>query len=407
MKRLFFITTTVLALHLFLFFPVAAHAGGIPAPSGQKTIDFAASDVPFTDADPTRAAPFGIGPVAKGGNSLTLSVSLGAFAQPVDIYLGILAPGSNSITIVNHRGGLQSLSEGLVPWRNNVHEPVSETLFQNVPTSGISTGTYQLYLLTIPAGNAPLGPDYYLWKTSFANRKTGEGIYEYQFFVEYEINESNVLVCPSPCATTVVPEVRLKIEGGFNIVNDRVSGTGSVRVTYNAPCGIDSLEGGGANYSCSVTGTTPGTFAIDGYVTGTKSVTGYGFQPTVALTLTEETPVGLIATNTWVNPATGVATVLPLTYHAGSFSALLEASGVYNTSFEVPTVVCDGWMTQTLESEVSASFEGSLTVPGATGSMRYFDGTGQLFFYESPFHIDGDVNSYTSGAADFSLDGGM
>jgi len=100
----------------------------------------------------------------------------------------------------------------------------------------------------------------------------------------------------------------------------------------------------------------------------------------------EETQVGLIATNTWVNPATGAATVLPLTYHAGSFSALLEASGVYNTPFEVTTVVCDGWMTETLESEVSQSFEGSITVPGSTGSMRYFDGAGQLFFDNGKAH---------------------
>ena len=394
MKQLYFITATVLTLYLFLFFPVAAHADGIPAPSGQKTIVFATSDVPHSDIDPSQAAPFGVGPMATGGNSLTLSVSLEAFAEPVDIYVGTLIPGSDSISILNDRGELQSLSEGLVPWSNNVNQPVSETLFQNIPASGIPTGTYQLYLLTIPAGSASSSPDYYLWTTTFTNRATGEGKYAYQFFAEYEINESNVLVCPGSCATTVVPVVRLKIEGGFNIVNNQVSGTGSARVTYNAPCSIDSLDGGGASYSCSVTGTTPGTFAIDGYVTGTKSVTGYGFQPTVELTLTEETRVGLIATNTWVNPATGVPTELPLTYHAGSFSALLEASGVYNTPFEVTTVVCDGWMTQTLESEVSEPFEGSITVPGATGSMRYFDGTGQLFFYESPFHIDGDVESY-------------
>lgn len=393
MKLLFFVTTTVLTLY-FLFFPVAAHADGIPAPSGQKTIIFASSDAPLTDIDPSQAAPFGVGPMATGGNSLTLSVSLYAFAQPVDIYVGILIPGSDSITILNDRGGLQSLSEGLVPWRSSVQEALSETLFQNIPASGIPTGTYQLYLLTMAAGNAPLGPDYYLWTTTFENRGTGEGKYAYQFFAEYEINESNALVCPGPCATTVVPVVRLKIEGGFNIVNNQVSGTGSTRVTYNAPCSIDSLDGGGTSYSCSVTGSTLGTFTIDGYVTGTKSVTGYGFQPTVELTLTEETQVRLIATNTWVNPATGVPTVLPLTYHAGSFSALLVASGVYNTPFEVTTVVCDGWMTQTLESEVSGSFEGGITVPGATGSMRYFDGTGQLFFYESPFHIDGDVESY-------------
>jgi len=48
---------TILILHLFLFFPVAAHADGIPAPSGQKTIVFATSDAPLIDADPLQAAP--------------------------------------------------------------------------------------------------------------------------------------------------------------------------------------------------------------------------------------------------------------------------------------------------------------------------------------------------------------
>ncbi len=198
---------TILTLHLFLFLPVAAHADGIPVPSGQKTIVFATSDAPLIDADPLQAAPVGIGPIATGGTSLTLSVSLEAFAQPVDIYVGILNPGSDSITIVNDRGGLQSFSEGLVTWRKNVNQPVSQTLFQNVSVSGIPTGTYQLFLLTIPAGNAPLGPDYYLWTTTFANRATGKGKYAYQFFAEYEITESNALVCPGPCATTVVPVV--------------------------------------------------------------------------------------------------------------------------------------------------------------------------------------------------------
>ncbi|MBT3368066.1 MAG: hypothetical protein HN416_13000, partial [Nitrospina sp.] len=186
MKRLFFTTATVLALYLSLFFPVAAHADGIPAPSGQKTIVFASSDAPSTDTDPSLAAPFGVGPMATGGDSLTLSVSMEAFSEPVDLYVGILIPGSDSISIVNDRGGLQSLGEGLVPWRKDVSQPVSETLFQSIPASGIPTGTYQLYLLTIPAGSAASSPDYYLWTTSFENRATGEGKYAYQFFLEYE-----------------------------------------------------------------------------------------------------------------------------------------------------------------------------------------------------------------------------
>ncbi|MBC8466625.1 MAG: hypothetical protein H8D55_02185 [Deltaproteobacteria bacterium] len=122
--------------------------------------------------------------------------------------------------------------------------------------------------------------------------------------------------------------------------------------------------------------------------------TGSRFQPTVQLTLTEETQVGLEGTYTYVNPGTGAVTELPLTYHAGSFSELLAASGLCNTPFEIPTVVCDGWMTETLESELPESFEGSIT--GATGSRRYFQGKDQTFFYESPFHIDGDVETETA-----------
>ena len=54
MKQLYFITATALTLYLFLFFPVAAHADGIPAPSGQKTIVFATSDVPLTPTQTRR-----------------------------------------------------------------------------------------------------------------------------------------------------------------------------------------------------------------------------------------------------------------------------------------------------------------------------------------------------------------
>ncbi len=386
----------LVTLGLSLLCVALSFAEEIPAPSGANSIYFPSSDVPSASATPSDAIPIGTGPIATGGSSLTLSVSLEAFAEAVDLYIGFLLPNSSSISILNESGGLQDLSEGLIPWSGNVNQATSRTLFENISTSSLPTGTYRMYLLATPAGSTPIGSDYYLWTSTFENRSTDSGDYAYKFFAEYAIKETNELVCPGPCATTVVPVVRLKIDGGFNIVNDQVSGSGTATVSYNDPCSIDSLGGGGAGWSCSVTGSTVGTFTISGYVTGVTSVTGYGFQPTARLTLTEETPVGLTGTHTWVNPATGVPTVLPLTYHADCFSELLESSGFYSTPFDIPTVVCDGWMTQTLETEVSESFDGIITVPGATGSTRYFAGEGQLFFYKSPFHIDGDVETETT-----------
>lgn len=386
----------VLTLSLCLFCTTWSFADVIPTPSGQKWIFFVSSDTPENGIDPSRIIPLGIGPIATGGNTLTLSVSLERFANPVDIYLGFVLPYSNSIKILTPEGSLQDISEGVVPWSSNVSQPVTRTLFQNLSTSSLPAGNYALYLLAAPAGGAPLGADYTMWESSFTNRDSSSEGYPYKFFAHFYIDESVQLSCPSKCATTVVPSITLNIEGEFEIVNNQVSGHGTTTVTQTAPCIIEELGGGGAGSSCTITGSTTGTFTISGYPTGVTSVTGYGFQPTVQLTFTENIPVDLKGTYYWVNPATGAVTQLPLAYYAGIFSELLEESGLYNTPFEIPTVVCDGWMTGALESEVSETFEGAITVPGGTGSMRYVEGGAQLFFYESPFHIAGDVSTENS-----------
>ena len=381
----------MLMLFLYISSPAPGLCDVIPSPSGQEFFFTNSSDSPETGADPSQLMPVGIGPIATGGNTLTLSVLLDQFAGPVDIYLGFLLPDpAAGIFLVNREGSLQNISEGLVPWSSNVAEPVNRTLFQNIPTSSLPAGEYNVYLMVTPAGtSAGTLSDYYLWQSRFTNiDSTGSG-YEYEFFVEYSIKESVQLSCEYPCATSVVPVIRLNIEGGFNILNNQVTGTGTISARYMAPCAILEQNGGGDGSSCVISGSTSGTFTIDGYAKGVTSVTGYGFQPTVELTFTEETHLDLDGTYYFVNPATGVVTQRALTYHAAAFSALFEASGLYGTSFEIPTVVCDGWMDQTLEAAVSATFGSTITIPGAPGMARSVTGNGQLFFYKAPFHIDG------------------
>ncbi|MEA3333898.1 MAG: hypothetical protein U9Q58_09900 [Pseudomonadota bacterium] len=64
----------------------------------------------------------------------------------------------------------------------------------------------------------------------------------------------------------------------------------------------------------------------------------------------------------------------------------LENSGFYDHSFDVPTVVCDGLMTDGLMEQISKSFTCNITPT----YRRHLTGSERVFFYESPFHIDGD-----------------
>ncbi len=381
----------MLLLFICVSYPASGVCDVIPSPSGQEFFFTDSSVSAETNIAPSQMIPVGIGPIATGGNSLTISVSLDQFANPVDIYLGFLLPDpSTGILLVNRDGFLQNIDEGLVPWLSNVDEPVNRILFENIPTSSLAVGEYNVYLMVTPAGTlADELSDYYLWQSRFTNSDSISSGYDYGFFIEYNIKESVQLSCEYPCATSVVPVIKLNIEGGFNILNNEVTGTGTISAKYVAPCTIIEQGGGGEGSSCVISGSTTGTFSIDGYTKEVTSVTGYGFQPTVELTFTEETHLELDGIYYLINPATGVATQLSLTYHAAAFSALFEASELYGTPFEIPTVVCDGWMDQTLEAAISAAFGSTITIPGAPGMIRTLTGNGQLFFYKAPFHVAG------------------
>ncbi|MEA3543812.1 MAG: hypothetical protein U9R69_01175, partial [Thermodesulfobacteriota bacterium] len=356
-------------------------------PSGQTSLYFTTFATPQTNAVPGNANPVGIGALATGGNTLSLAVALEAFSAPVDLYLGFVVPGSGSISLVDGNNELHDIGEGLVPWMSHIRQAFSETVFSDIQATAIPTGEYRIYLLAVPSGEIPLETNYTLWTSTFVNPDTQAEGYEYKFFGDYRIDESNDLLCPI-CNTTLIEHTYLRIEAGFDIRNNQASGSGTIWVADHDPCTIMSRGGvGECCLACSVDATTLGTFSIDGNVTDYTSVNGYGLLPTVNISFTENTPVGLTGEIEQSHPIAGHVATVPL-YHTENFTQLLEATGFYGSSFDFITAVCDGFRSDGLDAQISKSFEGNITpIP-----QRHFTGSGALFFYQSPFHIDGDQN---------------
>ncbi len=152
---------------------------GMQMPSGKFMFPYPAVSSPVMSSDPAQAMPIGVGPVAQGGNSLTLQVNLGQFLSPMDVYAGwgistdpdkLYFLNSNySIQTFTFSEVIQALSSGTLPagvgpWKSAVMEPVNETLVNGLPVSQLGPGTYTLFLLTTPAGSPA---NFYIWRTSF------------------------------------------------------------------------------------------------------------------------------------------------------------------------------------------------------------------------------------------------
>lgn len=142
----------------------------MPAPAGQEMFTYAPTVSPVVDGTASNAKPVGLGYIAKGGDTLTLKVSLPEFSTPVDIYFGYYAPSkdpnhihvltsSNTFVLISR---LDPLHEGLLPWKSNISSAVNE-LLRDIPISSLPPGTYTAYLLVAPAGSLD---SYYLWRTS-------------------------------------------------------------------------------------------------------------------------------------------------------------------------------------------------------------------------------------------------
>lgn len=143
----------------------------MPAPAGQEIFSYAPTVSPVVDGTASHAKPVGLGYIAKGGDTLTLKISLPEFATPVDIYFGYYAPSTdrNNIYVLTSSNSfvrisvLDPLNERLLSWKSNISSPVNESPLGNISISSLPPGTYTAYLLVAPAGSLD---SYYLWSTS-------------------------------------------------------------------------------------------------------------------------------------------------------------------------------------------------------------------------------------------------
>lgn len=132
-----------------------------------RTITCPLKAQPVVGTTPEASFPLGLGSVANNGDLLDLVIGLGAFAGPVDLYLGFYAPALNPMAfyIFTASGGVQDVyTAGLAPWRRDVRGPVNATLFSGLRTAILPPGTYTFYLLATPADSLE---SWWLWSTAF------------------------------------------------------------------------------------------------------------------------------------------------------------------------------------------------------------------------------------------------
>jgi hypothetical protein len=139
----------------------------IPLPTNCQSYTYSSATSPVLSEDPSQAKPIGLGTVATGRGTLSITVNTYQFSDPVDIYFGLYSPeiDPDNIYLLTSGGAFQKLSEGLAPWKANITGPVDESLFGDIQTSSLPIGTYYLYLLVTPTGNLS---NYYLWITNFS-----------------------------------------------------------------------------------------------------------------------------------------------------------------------------------------------------------------------------------------------
>jgi hypothetical protein len=149
--------------------PSAKAVDLIPAPSGQQIFTYEPADVSIASIAPASARPVSVGPIAVGGDTLSIHVSIGQFANTVNIYLTAYAPSDISggqpldVLTLSSDNNFEPLSDKLVPWRTGV-TGVDETVVSDIPISDLPSGTHML-VLTV---TSPDNPDsYYQWVTYF------------------------------------------------------------------------------------------------------------------------------------------------------------------------------------------------------------------------------------------------
>jgi hypothetical protein len=141
----------------------------IPVPSGQQIFTYEPTDVSIASIDPASAKPVSVGPIAVGGDMLNIHVSIGQFANSVNVYLTAYAPSDISggqpldVLTLSPDNNFEPLSDKLVPWRTGI-TGVDETVVSDIPISDLPSGTHML-VLTVTSPDNP--NSYYQWVTYF------------------------------------------------------------------------------------------------------------------------------------------------------------------------------------------------------------------------------------------------
>ncbi|MBW2081205.1 MAG: hypothetical protein JRI27_09650 [Deltaproteobacteria bacterium] len=232
-----------------------------------------------------KAKPIGLGTVATGGGTLSITVNTYQFSDSVDIYFGLYSPeiDPDYIYLLTSGGAFQKISEDPAPWKANITGPIDESLFGDIQTSSLPIGTYYVYLLVTPTGNLT---NYYLWITSFSScnslKFTPEGT---TFFydsigrsLEFGASEQITLLTTA-CGNSVSVSSVTKTSGGAWL---SVDSGGGPKVILNLDAGASGVQAG-SNY------------------TGTVNVVAGGITDNMYVTL--QVPGQCVATSASVTPS--------------------------------------------------------------------------------------------------------
>jgi len=135
-------------------------------PMGQEMFEYGPTTTPMTGTDISTMMPIGVGPVATGGNMITVHAAIDQFSNPMDMYLIVYAPAVDpfNVYLMHPDGSLRPVSMGVEPWMSGV-TGIDQTPVNNMPTSTLAKGTYTLGLMATPTGGNMA--TYYMWTTHF------------------------------------------------------------------------------------------------------------------------------------------------------------------------------------------------------------------------------------------------
>ncbi|GEM_PF-1234496 len=256
------------AIHCFTG-TVTVNAPTLPLPIGRHTTEFPALPATVLSTNRDAARPIAFGPIATGGNTITIRIGIDQYAAPVDMYAAF-SVSTDPQTIVNIKPDLTfqkfTLADiatalatgqppaGAVAWMSNVTAQVNATLFSGLPTSGIPPGRYTAFLLVAPHGGGLANFD--LYRTDFT------------VGVPITTALSGAQEVP-PVSTTATATAHFAVNFDTGAVNGKMafSGLTSAATAAHFHQGAAGVNGGVVLALTSGAGATSGVWTISGTFT--------------------------------------------------------------------------------------------------------------------------------------------